>query len=198
MNETANTEGLHGALEVWLRGNARIAMILGAAAILLDGGALMAVLQAGRGGADAVGWWIIAAGAASAGSGLMLLAWAAARPRLVRAGDLLLVQVSPLVRRELPLTVVECFFPGSNPVDADGTPTCSDHAAFRVGTLVIRLAERAIDYRAGDTFTPWATWDDSYLVLDGRWCEPLSPELVKDLGSRLVAAKRAVAAEAGG
>lgn len=197
MNETATAVGPHGAQEVWLRGNARIAMMLGAAAILLDGGALIAVLQAVRGDGEAVGWWIIAAIAASGASLLMLLAWAAARPRLVRAGDRLLVQVSPLVRREVPLAVIECFFPGSNPVDRDGSPTCSEHAAFRVGTLVIRLAERAIDYRAGETFTPWATWDDSYLVLDGRWCEPLSPQLVKDLGSRLVAAKRAVAAEAG-
>ena len=197
MNDTATAASPHGAPEVWLRGNARIAMILGAAAMLLDGGALIAVLQAVRGDGEAVGWWIIAAIAASVASLLMLLAWAAARPRLVRAGDRLLVQVSPLVRREVPLAVVECFFPGSNPLDRYGSPTCSEHADFRVGTLVIRLAERAIDYRAGDTFTPWATWDDSYLVLDGRWCEPLSPQLVKDLGSRLVAAKRAVAAEAG-
>ncbi len=197
MNDTATAVASHGGPEVWLRGNVRIAMILGAAATLLDGGALIAVLQALRGDGEAVGWWIIAAIAASAASSLMLLAWAAARPRLVREGDRLLVQVSPLVRREVPLAVVECFFPGSNPLDRDGSPTCSEHAAFRVGTLVIRLAERAVDYRAGDTFTPWATWDDSYLVLDGRWCEPLSPQLVKELGSRLVAAKRAVAAEAG-
>lgn len=197
MNDTTTVAGPQRMSEVWLRGNARIAMILGVAAMLLDGGALIAVLRAVQGGGEAVGWWIIAAIAALAASGLMLLAWAAARPRLVREGDRLLVQVSPLVRREVPLDVVECFFPGSNPVDADGLATCSERAAFRVGTLVIRLAERAVDYRAGDTFPRWATWDDSYLVLDGRWCEPLSPQLVKELSSRLVAAKRAAAAEAG-
>jgi hypothetical protein len=63
---------------------------------------------------------------------------------------------------------------------------------------VIRLAERALDYRSGATFAPWATWSDSYIVLDGRWCEPLSPELVKSLSSRLVTVKRAAAAGAGG
>lgn len=197
MNDTTTVAGPQRMSEVWLRGNARIAMLLGAVALLLDGVALVAVLRALQGGGRPVVWWVIAVIATSVASGLMLLAWAAARPRLLRKGDRLLVQVSPLVRREVPLAVVECFFPGSHPVDVDGTATCGEHAAFRVGTLVIRIAERAVDYRAGDTFPRWATWDDSYLVLDGRWCEPLSPQLVKDLSGRLVAAKRAAATEAG-
>lgn len=197
MKEGNTTVAPKDPSEVWLRGNARVALILGMLAVLLDGGGLVAAVMAISGGVGSVPLWSIAAIAATAGSGLMLLAWASARPRLVRQGDRLLVQVSPLVQREVPVDVVECFFPGSHPLDADGSPTCGEQAAFRVGTLVIRLAERALDYRAGDTFTPWASWEDSYIVLDGRWCEPLSPQLVKDLGSRLVAAKRAVAAEAG-
>lgn len=181
--------------EVWLRGNTRLAIMLGGAAVVLDGAAVVMVMAAGARDA-APAWWAAAAIAAVTASGLMLLAWAAARPRIVRQGERLLVQVAPLTRREVPIDVVECFFPGSNPLDATGSPTCGEHATFRVGTLVIRLAERALDYRAGETFSPWASWDDSYLVLDGRWCEPLSPVLVKDLGSRLVAAKRSVVAGA--
>lgn len=196
MNDASMATTRNEPHEVWLRGNVRIALILATVAALLDGGAAIAVLIAVMGGGGPVAWWGVAAIAAASASGLMLLAWAAARPRLVRAGDALLVQVSPLVQRKVPLDVIECFFPGSNPLDADGSPTCGEQAAFRVGTLVIRLAERAVDYRAGDTFTPWATWEDSYLVLDGRWCEPLSPALVKDLSSRLVAAKRATPAGA--
>lgn len=191
MNDAAMATTRNEPHEVWLRGNVRIALILGAVAALLDGTAFVAVLMAIMGGGSPVAWWGVVAIAATSASALMILAWAAARPRLVRHGDALLVQVSPLVQRKVPLDVIECFFPGSNPLDADGSPTCGEQAAFRVGTLVIRLAERALDYRAGDTFTPWATWEDSYLVLDGRWCEPLSPALVKDLGGRLVAAKRA-------
>ena len=196
MKEGNTTVSPKDPREVWLRGNARIALILGTLAVLLDGGGLCAAVMAVSGGVGSVPLLAGAAIAATAGSGLMLLAWASARPRLVRQGDRLLVQVSPLVQQEVPVDVVECFFPGSNPLDADGSPACAEQAAFRVGTLVIRLAERALDYRAGDTFTPWAIWEDYYIVLDGRWCEPLSPTLVKDLGSRLVAAKRAAAAEA--
>lgn len=180
----------HAAHEVWLQGNRRIAMLLGAISVVLDGGALLAVRMAVVGSSGSTMWWGVVAIATMFASGLMLLAWASYRPRLVRQGNRLLVQVSPLVLREVPIEVVECFFSGSNPLDADGSPTCGEHAAFRVGTLVIRLAERALDYRAGDTFAPWATWEDSYLVLDGRWCEPLSPAVVKELNSRLVAAKR--------
>ena len=198
MNDGDSTTAPNGPHDVWLRGNIRVAGILGAIAVLLDGGALGAVLMAMNEGGESAAWWAVAASAAAAASGLMLLAWASARPRLVQQGDSLLVQVSPLQRRAVPLDVIECFFPGSNPLDADGSPTCGEHARFRVGTLVIRLAERAVEYRSGDTFPPWSTWSDSYLVLDGRWCEPLSPDLVKRLSSRLVAAKRAAAGGAGG
>jgi hypothetical protein len=198
MNDGDSTTAPSEPHEVWLRGNMRVAGVLGAVAVLLDGGALGAVLMAMQRRGEAPGWWGVAAVAAAAASGLMLLAWASSRPRLVRQGGSLLVQLSPLVRQEVPLEVIECFFPGSNSLDADGALTCGEHAVFRVGTLVIRLAERALDYRSGATFAPWATWGDSYIVLDGRWCEPLSPELVKALSSRLVAAKRAATAGAGG
>jgi hypothetical protein len=198
MNDGDSTTTFSEPHEVWLRGNMRVAGVLGIVAMLLDGGALGAVLMAMQGGGESLAWWGVAAVTAAAASGLMLLAWASLRPRLVRQGDSLLVQVSPLVRQEVPLEVIECFFPGSNPLDADGLPTRGEQAAFRVGTLVIRLAERAIEYRSGGTFTPWATWSDSSIVLDGRWCEPLSPELVKSLSSRLVTAKRAATAGAGG
>lgn len=196
MNDGDSTTAPSGPHEVWLRGNIRVAGVLAGVVALLDAGALGAVLMALRGGEKSPGWWVFVAVAAAAASGLMLLAWASSQPRLVRRGDSLLVRVSPLVRQEVPLEVIECFFPGSNPLDADGSPTCGERAAFRVGTLVIRLAERAVEYRSGVTFAPWADWNDSYIVLDGRWCEPLSPELVKSLSSRLVAAKRAAAAGA--
>ena len=118
-------------------------------------------------------------------------AWACFRPRLVRQGSCLVVQVSPVARETVPLDIVECFFPGSNRLDAEGAPAGGEQIAFRVGTLIIRLAERALDYRRRDTFSPWVTWDDSCIVLDGRWCERLTPEFARELGARLVAAKRA-------
>lgn len=186
--------------EVWLRGNLRVATVLGAVALLLDAVAMACVLVAVLHGGPSAPWWGAAAISGVAAGAAFLLAWAAARPRLEREGTSLVVRVSPLVQETVPLDIVECFFPGSNAIDAEGAPTGGEDAAFRVGTLVIRLAERALDHRERETFRPWVTWDDGSIVLDGRWCEPLTPALARELGARLVAAKRSMrdATPAGG
>lgn len=178
--------------EVWLRGNLRPVLGLAAVSACVLAGCVAAAASTDAGRpyrpavAAAVGLTAVAVG---------LLAAAAARPRLLRAGDTLLVRLSPSRVETLPLDVAECFFPGSSPLARGGRPTCEHHAAFRVNTLVLRLAERADDYRRRSTFTPWGTWDDSYVVFDGRWCEPLSPDLVRGLGRLLVEAKRQSKAE---
>jgi hypothetical protein len=179
--------------EVWLRGNVRpVAALAAVAAVVLAGGiAATTLTAAGRPFLAAV---LAACGVVAAGIGL--LAAAASRPRLMRDRHALVVRLSPGRVETVPLDVAECFFPGSNPLTRGGEQTCEHHAAFRVNTLVLRLAERAEDYRRRTTFTPWGTWDDSYVVFDGRWCEPLSPELARQLGRRLVDAKREAQQEA--
>lgn len=181
--------------EVWLRGNLRPVLAIAAAAAVGGAGLIAALLAAS---ATPLVLWIVGAGMAVLLGAVAVLADAARRPRLARRGDRLVVRVSPATVAEVPLDVVECFFPGSNPIDASGSPTCGEHAAFRVGTLVARVAERAEAYRQHDTFRPWVVWEDGYIVIDGRWCEPLSPPLARDLAGRLMAAKRSVAAGSAG
>ncbi|MFM7035450.1 MAG: hypothetical protein ACKOYJ_09785 [Planctomycetia bacterium] len=189
-----------GPSEVWLRGNLRVAAVLTCAGLFLDGLAVAPLLVAILGSGNATPWWIVAAVVCGASTTMLLLAWAASRPRLVREGSTLVVQVSPLVRETVPLEIVECFFPGSTPIDAAGAATCGEHAVFRVGTLVVRLAERAVDHRARTTFRPWVSWEDGSIAFDGRWCEPLTPARARELGEKLVVAKRSLrdAAVAGG
>lgn len=116
------------------------------------------------------------------------LAAVAIRPRLARDGSDMVVRLAPLATERVPLDVVECVFSGSQPlVAADGGPP-----RRRVGTLVIRLAERATEWRARPTFGPWGTWDDGHVVIDGRWCEPLSPEFARTLAGRLMECKRSL------
>jgi len=116
------------------------------------------------------------------------LAAVAIRPRLARDGSEMVVRLAPLATERVPLDVVECVFSGSQPlVSADGGPP-----RRRVGTLVIRLAERATDWRHRPTFGPWGTWDDGHVVIDGRWCEPLSPEFARTLAGRLMECKRSL------
>jgi len=183
------------ATDVWLRGNVRPVAVLAIACLVGLAVAALAIASApGRRSLPAlVGGGLVAGTALLA---VATLAVTASRPRLVRRGDHLVVRLSPLGVAEVPLDVVECFFQGSNPLDPQGRPTCGDHAACRVNTLVMRLAERADGHRSRRTFTPWGTWEDGYVVFDGRWCEPLSADLARSLGRRLLDVKRAAAAEA--
>lgn len=173
--------------EIWLRGNLRpVAWLALMMAVVL--GLLIAVVSTVAAGPLYRLLVVAFCGIAAALVGT--LASVAARPRLERRGDSLQIRLSPTAVQYVPLDAVECFFQGSNPIARSGEPTCGDHAAFRVNTLVMRLAERAADVSSRPTFTPWGTWDDGYVVFDGRWCEPLSADLARGLSRRLVDAKR--------
>jgi hypothetical protein len=178
--------------EVWLRGNLRPVAWLAAVATVVAGGI---VVTAGLRASSLPFFLLLMAPFCGMAAGIVgTLVSAAARPRLERVGDCLRVRLSPTAVEQVPLDAVECFFQGSNPIARNGDPTCGDHAAFRVNTLVMRLAERAADFSKRPTFTPWGTWDDGYVVFDGRWCEPLSADLARQLSRRLVEAKRSLAA----
>lgn len=184
--ETSNSQA--AAAEVWLRGNPRPAVVLGAVLVAVAGAAIVAVVVA-RPPA-----WITALVAAAAVVDLGVAAgfvWAATQPRLVRRGDALEIRLSPLGVERVPLEVVECVFPGSQPLgEDDGT------ADRRVGTLVLRLAERATEWRARPVAPAWGAWEDGNVVFDGRWCEPLSQAVARDLSGRLLEARRQLRPEA--
>jgi len=178
--------------EIWLRGNLRPVAWLAALAAVIAGVLCVTVAVAAASLSYSL---LVATFSCVAGAVIGMLASAAARPRLERVDNCLRVRLSPTTVEDVPLEAVECFFQGSNPIARSGEPTCGNHAAFRVNTLVMRLAERFADYSKRPTFTPWGTWDDGYVVFDGRWCEPLSADLAKQLSRRLIDAKRSLAEE---
>jgi len=177
--------------EIWLRGNLRPVAWLAVVASVVAGGLVAAVAL--RSSSLPYFLFGVAPFCGLAAGIVGTLAAAAARPRLERVGGCLRVRLSPTAVEDVPLDAIECFFQGSNPIDRGGEPTCGDHAVFRVNTLVMRLAERAADFSKRATFTPWGTWDDGYVVFDGRWCEPLSADLARRLSRQLVEAKRSLA-----
>jgi hypothetical protein len=72
-----------------------------------------------------------------------------------------------------------------------------------VRTLVMRIAERATAHADRATLPAWGAWQEGSVTFDGRWCEPLSVDLVRRLNRDLSAAKReaigrTAAAAAGG
>lgn len=185
------------ATDVWLRGNVRPVLGLAALVAIFGAGLTAAVLVAGVAPATS---WLVFAGWLVAGAVVALLAAAAARPRLVHRrspqhGDILEVRLAPGSSRAVPLDAIECFFMGSQRLEAEGD-VADDRPSHRVGTLVMRVAERAKDWQARPTFAPWGTWQEGAIVFDGRWCEPLSVELARRLSGKLVDAKRAAAGHA--
>ena len=177
----------------WLAPNRRPVVLAGSVAGGLVGVGMASAVAA----AQTAGNWRLGLGLLAAVIGFLAVAAVivtrlAAAPRLQRRGDQLLVRVGPACVEQLPLDAVECFFLGSQPLDHSGSPTAGDDPAFRVGTLVVRVAERAAKEHAGRWTArgPWAVWEDGYLVIDGRWTEPLTVETVRRVNGRLAQAKR--------
>ena len=182
--EAELSRATHAAAEVWLRANPRPAAVLFAVTAAVVAAAA-AVLIAVRPPA-----WSVAVMVIACLIGLMVAAaflWAASRPRLARRGGTLEVRLSPLGVQRVPLEVVECIFPGSQPLGAG-----DETANRRVSTLVMRLAERAVEWRSRPVASAWGSWEDGNVVFDGRWCEPLSQVIARDISTRLLEAKRLV------
>jgi hypothetical protein len=207
-----------GGRAVWLRANPRPVWVATLAQVVGVGGAWALVSALARlppwgpWSGPAVGLGLVALGLVGA---CLANAWLALRPRLEQRAGRLRVRLAAGTVTDLPVDVVECFFLGSDPVVAarpratpgpapgDAPPT------HRVGTLVMRIAERAVARHAppqADRPEPWSSggavggvwgrWEDGAIVIDGRWCEPLTVELAKRLSARLIEARREATATA--
>ena len=170
--------------EVWLRGNVRPVAGLAVITIIIAAAAALGFAAAGLGWAA----WLAGGSAAAVLAAAAVVAGAAAAPRLACAGDRLEIRLAPGRLERVPLEVVECVFRGSELLRESGGDEASPR--LRVGTLVVRFAERATEWKARPAFRPWGTWDDGHAVIDGRWCEPLSRETVQRIAAALVEAKR--------
>ena len=174
----------------WLRSNLRLAGLLAVIAsfLFLSSLAICGVALWFTGGLSGVAFLF------SAGLGILsciigYIAFTAKQGRIFLKDSELIVRIGPASVERLPLDAVECFFLGSQPLDHSGDPVASDEAAFRVGTLVVRVAER-YGHLASGRRGPWACWEDGYLVVDGRWSEPLVVETLRRINGRLAVAKR--------
>ncbi len=176
--------------EVWLRGNVRPGVAVGLVSTISGVGVIAAAAAFGL-SSWLVGGLAVVVILALVNAGVAV--WSASQPRLARADDALEVRLAPWQIERVPLEVVECIFRGSDPIVRPGGE--AESPQFRVGTVVVRLAERAKAWHRRPTFRQWGTWDDGHLVIDGRWCEPLTRDTVQGIATRLLEAKREVAAE---
>jgi hypothetical protein len=175
---------------VWLHSNRRA---LGFGVLFLATTLIASVL--GAMWANAI--WARWTGAAVALAVTLLLAvllWLAASPRLAFEDRKLLVFLrfgSPV---RVPIDVVECFFLGQGPALLP-RPFSRPDAVDETSTIVVRLAESAEEWKHLEVKPVFGLWCDAYITIRGTWCEPITPDLLKDLNSKLIEAHRELRSE---
>lgn len=107
-------------------------------------------------------------------------------PRLAyRNGDLL-VYLRSWQPDRVPIEAVECFFRGQGSSDIPVQSAIDPQTS----TIVVRLAEAAVDYHHVEVKPAMGQWCGGYIVLRGTWCEPITAELMQKLNRRLVEVHR--------
>jgi hypothetical protein len=177
---------MKSARECWLRPNRRVLWLSCViAAHLVVGGVALAWFFP-PGGERAWAGWL---GLVMAGTGLLgaaTFAYSMRLPRLALQDDHLLVYLRSSIPERVPIEYVECFFWGQGP-SLIRLPTGNEAESANV---IVRLAERAEQWRDRETNRSLGEWKCGYITIRGAWCERITPELVKDLNERLTAVHR--------
>src|SRR5690349_2728496 len=127
--------------EIWLHTNRRLlllGMILPVALIVIGLIVLATKPLDAAAGLQIVGWFLLGGGAFL----FAIFAWQFRLPRLARTDGTLLVYMRMGPPFRLPVEIVECFFLGTGGAQLPGKG--GDDVPIR--NLVIRLAEKAVDY----------------------------------------------------
>jgi hypothetical protein len=172
--------------ETWLKTNRRI-LLLGMIlpAVLCAVGLFVLWMQPleSAGWLQGIGWISIIAGILL----FVILAAQVRLPRLAYAEGLLLLHLRAGPALRLPVQFVECFFLGTGSGQVPG----KRGEDLPVRNLVVRLAEKAVEYHRRDVKPALGRWEDGYITIYGAWCEPLDVALVNGLNARLAEVKRA-------
>ena len=173
-------------MEVWLRTNTRALAFGMIPPALFAGMGLLLLL--GLPGREPPAWLRAAGGVLLALSSLTIaaLAWQMRKPRLAyRDGEILLWLRSGGAIR-IPVEFVECFLLGHAPSLLPG----GDRQQAETSALVLRVADRAVDWHRQDVKPQLGKWCEGYITIRGTWCEPLDLALVNRLNARLAEVSR--------
>ena len=171
-------------VETWLKANTR-ALVIGTIPPTLAA-LLGVVLATGMASAADNAWWRAGGGAVAVAATFMvaLLLRQTTLPRLACDGEHLLVYLTWAAPFRVPLDVVEVFFQGQGPAMLG-----RKHKNAQVATIVVRLAERAEDWKKRHVKPALGTWCEGYITIRGTWCEPINVEVIHQLNRRLREAK---------
>jgi hypothetical protein len=174
-------------MEIWLRTNPRpfLAALVLPIALLLGGFAWIWLVPRTDGAAtwvDNLGWGLVAASFFMGG----LLLWRSKSPVLARRKAELLLFLGGAPPITIPISIVECFFVGQSEAMIGGRKGKEVEAT----AIIFRLAENAREWHQRDVSARYAHWCEGYITLRGTWCQPIGPELMRQLNQRLIAAQR--------
>lgn len=175
-------------MEIWLRTNSR-ALLLGMVPPLLLG-LIGLALALGIPGAPPI--WLRMGGGILASVAVLaigLLAWNLRRPRLAYQDGHLLIWLRSGQPFRVPVDLVECFWLGQAPSLLPG----KRHANTEAAALVIRIADRAAQWRQQLVKPQLGKWCEGYVTIRGTWCEPLGLDVVNRLNQRLSEVTRTAA-----
>ena len=132
-------------------------------------------------------WRLVATVLGVLGGGLLGMLWRLMRqPRVAYQDGEVLVHGGLAEPLRVPVDVVECFFIGQG----GGMIPDAQGREAEVRTVIVRLAEAATEWHHRDVKAAFAHWCEGYITIRGTWCEPITPELLKRLNSRLVVLHR--------
>jgi hypothetical protein len=168
------------ASEIWLRPNRR-ALAVG---LVVPAGLLLAAVGVLAGGGGSGGSWFLSGGLVVLALLAVLAWWNLDRtPRLAYRDGQLLVHLTPWKPHPVPVEHVECFFAGRAPT---GLPALGGQPhAVKAWSVVVRLAEAAKAWHERPVLSAWGEWKEGYITIRGTWCEPLDPEVLRELNQRL-------------
>jgi hypothetical protein len=174
-------------MEIWLRTNPRPFLAALIAPFILTA---MGAVWLWWGMSNSVSLWFMAAGPIFILGGFLLasaLVWRSTQPVLAQKSDRLLLFMEGAEPIAIPLDVVECFFTGQG----DALLKDRQGKEREASAIIVRLAESAKEWHHRDVAPQYAHWCEGYITLRGTWCEPIGPDLLRQLNKRLVESQKA-------
>ncbi len=168
-------------MEIWLRTNIR-AVLFGTLLPLVVGlvGLVLILGLPGREPAT----WMRAVGIGLiviAGITIALLLLQLRQPRLAYCDGRLLVWLRSGAPIRVPIGAIECFWLGHGASLLPG----KRNERIETQTIVIRIADKAVEWRQQEVKPQLGAWCDGYITIRGTWCEPLNIDVVNRLNRRL-------------
>lgn len=172
--------------EVWLRTNRRAMTTMMVPPALLSLGSLAGLVLS----VATDQYWFVSA---MFGLFVLMSLWllgslthAMLLPRVAYQSGELLVYLEFQRPTHVPIDIVEVFFLGQGPSEL---PKIKGREP-ETQNVIIRLAESATEWKHRDMKPAIGLWCEGYITIRGSWCEPITPEIMRQLNHRLIEIQR--------